>query len=283
MGHPQNLVQRAIVQRASELISQLEFAEDIEHNPTKGELRETAIRSSLRGIIPTGFDVCSGFVTDAYGTTSPQLDIVLYQKGTVSPVFLQNEAAIIPIESFRTAIEVKSTLRTADLEQIATQCETVTRMFNSTFLGGGSPKTSSTFIFQKNPPPMFLMAYKNEVALETLKSAVAKIENLFAIFLVDENPVMKSGNDAIVVTDYKTDIDRVLFAWASIFNACLDLSVFVSVGEDKMVQIKSWLSENRPDINPDDPKVVQRIFTPNIQPYLFTQILPRSENPAEKE
>lgn len=57
---------------AAELASSL-----VPHSGEQGAAREQIVRTFLRSHLPARFDVSSGFVFDAHGTTSQQLDIII--------------------------------------------------------------------------------------------------------------------------------------------------------------------------------------------------------------
>ena len=269
-----NLIQQMLIESANQLLRKLEAVGKVPHDATVGELRETAIASSLQQLLPTGFEVCSGFVTDAYGTISPQLDIVVFQRGVVSPLFLQHKDAVIPFEAFKFAIEVKSTLKTSDFKQLKVQSDSIAEMWNSTFMpqrvGGVN---STTLTFKKGTPPLLVIAYDNKVAEATLFELLDKSPNIAGIFIIKQGCFIRSPAGLVSAPEAKTDIERILFAWSTISNACLDLRPFVTVDEAQMENLKVLFEKNRPELSLSDPNVLERIFTPSVTPYLYPHTL----------
>lgn len=82
----------------------------IPHPGEKGRGREDVVRSFLRDYLPKRFDVGSGFVVDATGGVSRQIDVVLYDRLS-APVFPVTESQrFFPAECVAGAVSIKSTL-----------------------------------------------------------------------------------------------------------------------------------------------------------------------------
>lgn len=98
-----------------EVLGQLDLATAIDHGPEHGRAREEIVRRFLRRLIPSGFGIDTGFVIDAEGNVSSQIDIVIYRTG-YHPVFEVGGIRHFMIESVAAVIENKSRLTsTADL------------------------------------------------------------------------------------------------------------------------------------------------------------------------
>lgn len=84
-----------------------EIATEILHNQTAGEAREHALRSLLEKYLPRRVGVDRGFVIDAHGKESKQIDVVIYDK-TVGTVFEVSGVNYFPCEAVIASGEVKS-------------------------------------------------------------------------------------------------------------------------------------------------------------------------------
>ncbi|MCC2639003.1 MAG: hypothetical protein K0Q68_2722 [Moraxellaceae bacterium] len=84
----------------------------IKHNPTTGSHRETILRSLLSRQLPHRFHVATGFIFNC----PRQIDILIYDRLEYSPIFIEGDLVVVPAESVRAAIEVKTTLTTESLE-----------------------------------------------------------------------------------------------------------------------------------------------------------------------
>ena len=82
-----------------------------------GDAMEQPVRDRLEQILPRGIAVGSGCVIDTKGSTSRQMDVVLYERG-LCPVFCVNnspETTYYPAECVLAVGEVKSTIGKREL------------------------------------------------------------------------------------------------------------------------------------------------------------------------
>jgi hypothetical protein len=86
------------------------------HALTKGEERETPVQEFLRQNLPDVFGVASGEVVDAWGTHSPQLDVMIFDRIRNFPVHAGG-AVILPAEALLASLEVKSLLTKSETEK----------------------------------------------------------------------------------------------------------------------------------------------------------------------
>ena len=64
---------------ADETRRRLELAGQIEHPGESGRAREQILTAFIEQLVPSCFGVSTGFVVDALGGKSRQLDVVVYQ------------------------------------------------------------------------------------------------------------------------------------------------------------------------------------------------------------
>lgn len=89
---------------------QIEFSElsrETDHKQTAGEARERALMELLRRHLPKRVGIDRGFVIDALGQESKQIDIVIYDQ-TVATVFEASGVKYFPCETVLAVGEVKS-------------------------------------------------------------------------------------------------------------------------------------------------------------------------------
>ena len=96
----------------SELISEFEKAGLATHSGAIGMGRESSIRMKLKGILPAGVGIGSGFVIDSFGNTSRQCDIILYEEMYATKFILNNDDSntYYSCENVIAVGEIKSTL-----------------------------------------------------------------------------------------------------------------------------------------------------------------------------
>jgi hypothetical protein len=99
------------------------LAAEIDHHGQAGEAREFALRSVLEEYLPQRAPVGTGFVIDALGGQSRQMDIVIYDR-TSTPVFDVSGKKYYPCETVLAVGQVKTAITSTDrltdaLENIA--------------------------------------------------------------------------------------------------------------------------------------------------------------------
>jgi hypothetical protein len=105
----------AVTEYAAWLAASLENYETlakklVKHRPEKGRIVESVVKSALRAILPGRFSIGTGFAITASGSTSSQLDLVIYDAFYNSPILLEGGTGLFPIECVYGFVEVKSVL-----------------------------------------------------------------------------------------------------------------------------------------------------------------------------
>lgn len=96
----------------SELIAEFEKAGLATQSSAVGTGREASVKTKLKGILPAGIGVGSGFVIDSYGNTSRQCDIILYEEMYAAKFIINNESDIYyNCENVIAVGEIKSTMK----------------------------------------------------------------------------------------------------------------------------------------------------------------------------
>ena len=89
----------------------------IDHRGDRGEFREQVIANFLRPFLPTCYGLRSGAVFAADGSGSRQMDVVLYDAVFSNVLFSDSANSLFPAEAVFGAIEVKSDLSSATLDE----------------------------------------------------------------------------------------------------------------------------------------------------------------------
>ena len=95
-----------------------------------GSSREVPVRQQLSQLLPHGMGVGSGCVIDSFGNASRQMDVILYEN-EICPAFMLNRdpaSTYYPCEGVIAVGEVKSTLASAELEDVFAKIESVKRL-----------------------------------------------------------------------------------------------------------------------------------------------------------
>jgi hypothetical protein len=83
------------------------------HEPTAGSSREELLRGLLRRLLPERYRVATGFIERC----PRQLDIVVFDGIDYAPLFREQEVVVVPRESVRAVIEVKTTLESGSVDE----------------------------------------------------------------------------------------------------------------------------------------------------------------------
>lgn len=83
----------------------------VKHNVSKGNYREMLLRSVLQKYIPKKYEVATGFIEGC----QRQCDIIIYDSHNFSPYFREGDLVVVPLNSVRAVIEVKTTLDSGSL------------------------------------------------------------------------------------------------------------------------------------------------------------------------
>ena len=115
---PAQLVNEILQSMNREVINQLDLTVSISHPGENGRAREQIISSYLRRLVPEEFGIDTGFVLDALGNISRQIDIVIYRTG-YHPVFEIGGIKHFMVESVVAVIENKASIGSRDKLQSA--------------------------------------------------------------------------------------------------------------------------------------------------------------------
>lgn len=85
------------------------------HGGTKGTVREYFVHSLLRPFLPPDMEIGQGHAINSAGLQSKQIDVIIYDRSIVPPIFIEN-MGFVPCESILATIEVKSVLDSAALQ-----------------------------------------------------------------------------------------------------------------------------------------------------------------------
>ncbi|MBA1195588.1 hypothetical protein G7011_00475 [Pseudomonas plecoglossicida] len=130
--------------KVDELRSLFLATKNVGHNGEKGSFREAFVVDLLQQFLPFHYGLGSGLIVDKWGRQSPQVDIVIYDKRTLPPIFERGGRGIYPLDSVLRVIEVKSVVNGSSLEQFSQLIEALDphnpaglKMASKGKLGGG--------------------------------------------------------------------------------------------------------------------------------------------------
>ncbi len=165
---PENRIRDIFIARIKKLMSLFEELKAVEHAQTKGTMREGYLKDFLREMLPPRFSPVSGFIADAYGNITPQLDMIFIDRSELPTVSLGGDTMIVPAEIALLTAEVKSRLTTDDLDQIKRQ----RGIYNTLTQFLSWQPISREHAIQR--VPNIILAFKSDVAEETLRQWVSE-------------------------------------------------------------------------------------------------------------
>ena len=122
-------LREALAAEQEVLALQLELsAKSITHNGVMGEVNEQHFIDVLRKYLPRRYDVSQGIVIDANGSTSDQIDIIIFDHQYTPTLLDQQAHRFIPAEAVYGVFEVKPSISRPYLEYAADKAESVRRL-----------------------------------------------------------------------------------------------------------------------------------------------------------
>jgi uncharacterized protein DUF6602 len=137
-------------------VSEARNAARVGHPGLIGRIRELAADRILRPVLPAGFDIGTGKITDMHGTLSAESDLVIYNRALLPAVMYSNRDGIYPIESTYYAFEIKSECSACNLRDAIEKVRHVIALDHSkrdTYRGNKSPAVSVFFAFGSDLSP----------------------------------------------------------------------------------------------------------------------------------
>lgn len=89
------------------------LAEQLDHDGERGHAREDVLRGFITELLPESYGASTGFVVDANGSISNQVDLVVYRRD-YAPLFHIETVNVFMVESVVAVAEIKSTIKSRD-------------------------------------------------------------------------------------------------------------------------------------------------------------------------
>jgi hypothetical protein len=91
------------------------FSRLVGHNGEVGRANELALAQLVTSLLPSTVGVGTGVIIDSEGNRSAQTDLVIYDKGAQPQILAHSTQLLFPVETVLAAIEVKTSVATADI------------------------------------------------------------------------------------------------------------------------------------------------------------------------
>ena len=147
-----------------EILLQGSKAKAFQHHGVRGDERAAALAKFLQERLPSRFSVRKGEVIDYRDYRTGQLDAIVFDIATCSPISVQSENVLLPCEAVYVVVEVKTTLSAGELVRSYAAARRVRRLrpFKSRFIGprrDGDPADEGAHRCQ-----YLLFAYSSDLA-----------------------------------------------------------------------------------------------------------------------
>lgn len=106
--------------------------EALDHGGTLGDATELAWRDFMGQLLPTRYQVCDGFVVDAQGLRSDQIDIIVFDRHYSPPLLRVGDVQCVPAEAVYAVFEVKQKIDRNTLRQACAKASSVRRLSRTT-------------------------------------------------------------------------------------------------------------------------------------------------------
>ena len=191
-----NKVRDIFVARIEQLMSQYEESRTIKHGPTVGAMREAYLKNFLREVLPTKYSPVSGFIADMRDNITPQLDLIFADMSELPTVSLVNDTVIVPAEIVLMTAEVKSTIKSEDIDQVKEQRKAIDSLEPAS-LGMGRQRQLRC--------QTIIMAFDSDVGVDTLKKWVSEVTGLDGIYVFNKVSIFP----ALEENRFKTCVQKV--------------------------------------------------------------------------
>ena len=104
----------------------------VDHNVTLGDETEFAWVKFLNGMLPNRYEVSDGFVVDADGQRSDQMDVIVFDRQYSPPLFRGEKVQYVPAEAVYAVFEVKQRVDDKNLKAASAKAASVRRLRRTT-------------------------------------------------------------------------------------------------------------------------------------------------------
>jgi len=137
-----------------EMLEELRLSKTIKHPGESGRAREIILRRFIEKLLPSSFGVDTGFVIDAHGNISRQIDLVVFRRD-YAPVFEVAGVKHFLVESVALVIENKAAIGSRELLRQALKNVTSVKRLDRTNGGVNQVLSGSVAIRPASPEHFF--------------------------------------------------------------------------------------------------------------------------------
>lgn len=168
-----NPIQKLLQSEINCLIEKSKGFSAVQHNVTRGALRETLLINFFEKLIPNALSISSGIICDCSGKSSTQTDFIVYDQKILPNLILDKNLAVIPVESVHLVAEIKTSLTIKDLKQV----ENSRTVLNSLKIATKTPLIDFKI-------PSVILAFDCRISQERLQEWMNKQNDVISICVI---------------------------------------------------------------------------------------------------
>lgn len=223
---PTNFIREIFVGRIHTLMHQYAASKSVSHGPTVGAMREQMLREFMSEMLPQKFAPVSGFIVDSAGNITPQLDMIFIDRSELPTVTLVKDTVYVPAEIALLAVEVKSSITKAVLDQVEKQRHAIEQL---RFDYLGSIACANATRSRKQIVPSIIIGFDSDLGEDTLSSWVTNGKGIAGICVINKLSicqVMGQGIKQVVLknADFK-DFEPLLIFIATLYRILTSLQI----------------------------------------------------------
>jgi hypothetical protein len=131
----QTLIQEAVTHLVGDFINRAKALKSLQHELTKGTLKELFVAGVLQRFLPVQLGIGSGIIINDKNQQSRQTDIVIYDKRVMPPFIMVPGIGVYPVESVVATIEIKTKLGRTQLMQAERAAQILKDVFACRYSG----------------------------------------------------------------------------------------------------------------------------------------------------
>jgi hypothetical protein len=114
--NPSDVFRQVIDAARQEVLLDAKKAAAFQHNGIRGDERAAALGKFLKVRLPTRFGIGKGEAIDYRDQRTGQLDLIIYDRSSCSPISSQRENLLLPCEALYVVVEVKTVITQKELD-----------------------------------------------------------------------------------------------------------------------------------------------------------------------
>lgn len=105
---PQSIFRDRLINSIHYAVSEAKSIQDVDHAGLRGKFRELVAANLLMPMLPEGYSIGTGKISDQFGSISNETDLVIYNSSVLPSIMYSEKDGVFPLEASFYSIEVKS-------------------------------------------------------------------------------------------------------------------------------------------------------------------------------